>query len=282
MPKICYTAYMELYIEDVFLENFFYDGGLLYLAFFATKEKLHTLRWLCASVLGGVFALCFPFLRLPSFLQWILKWAIGGLLCLVAFPSIKNKKEGGRYVLTLLFFLIFSYAFGGSLLALFSTFPVIEGEYYVEKIASPLVFVCFSLLLFLTILGIRYWQTKKSIYQNLYQCKLYSAKTSREGRGFLDSGNLVRYEDRPVCFLSPDLIFDLFEEEILSKGVGQECDEIRISTMAGERTLPLYRGEIEINGRKIAVYFAPSRHRIGREYDVLLYGQILEEKGEEL
>lgn len=273
---------MELYIEDVFLENFFYDGGLLYLAFFATKERLSPLRWALASALGGVFAICFPLLRLPPFLQGTLKWAIGGLICLVAFPSIQNRKEGGRYALTLLFFLLFSFVFGGSLLAVFFAFPTIQEGYYLKKIASPLVFVCFSLLLFVSIFGIRYWQGKKGIYQNLYLCKIYSAKTSREVRGFLDSGNLVCYEDRPVCFLSPDLIFDLFEEEILSKGEGQVCDEIRISTMAGERTLPLYQGEIEINGRKISVYFAPSRHRIGREYDVLLYGQILEEKGEEL
>jgi len=37
-----------------------------------------------------------------------------------------------------------------------------------------------------------------------------------------------------------------------------------------------------LEGRKIQVYFASGRNMIGRGYDVLLHGQILGEKGENL
>lgn len=273
---------MEIYIEYAFLENFLYDGGLLALAFFASKEKVRWGRIGVSATLGGVFALLFPFLRLPLFFKNVLKLTMGALLCMLAFPVIKTRKEWGRYALTTIFFFIFSFGFGGVLLALFSTFPA-EGEgYTISKIPSVLVFFCFFLLLFACILGIRWLQARKNVYQNLVLCRLYSPTQWKDARGFVDSGNLATKNNRPVCFVAPDLLFSLFEEAIFAKQGTHVCDEMKIVTMAGERSIPLYSGEIELEGRKIQVYFASGRNMIGRGYDVLLHGQILEEKGEDL
>ena len=65
---------MEIYIEYAFLENFLYDGGLLALAFFASKEKVRWGRIGLSATLGGVFALLFPFLQLPVCVKNVLKF----------------------------------------------------------------------------------------------------------------------------------------------------------------------------------------------------------------
>ena len=55
---------------------------------------------------------------------------------------------------------------------------------------------------------------------------------------------------------------------------------MQISTLAGEKTVPLYEGKIavEADGETVCVhtYFAPSAHMIGREYTVLLNERLLE------
>ena len=83
-----------------------------------------------------------------------------------------------------------------------------------------------------------------------------------------------------VCFLSPEIAFELFEEEILKQG-GQVRDEIEIQTLGGEKKLPLFQGEIEIKEKNVkkTVYFALSKNMLCREYKVLLFSRIFEEEG---
>ena len=84
----------------------------------------------------------------------------------------------------------------------------------------------------------------------------------------------------PVCFLVPDVFYDIFGEEMLFCE-GQVCDEIKIKTMSGERFVRVKQGEIEVKlGEKTLkkqVYFALAANMIGREYQILLSAHFLEE-----
>ena len=80
----------------------------------------------------------------------------------------------------------------------------------------------------------------------------------------------------PVCFITPDLLYGLFEEEILN-GRGQVCEELAISTLAGGKTVSLYEGEIEINGIRKRAYFAVSVHMLSRGYKLLLGAEFFKE-----
>ena len=59
---------------------------------------------------------------------------------------------------------------------------------------------------------------------------------------------------------------------------------IVISTLAGEKKVGLYHGNIEVDmGQKSVeseVYFAPTKNMIGREYAVLIHARIIEGQAE--
>ena len=119
---------------------------------------------------------------------------------------------------------------------------------------------------------------RKKLYEKMYDCEVCFSDQKMSARGFLDSGNLAKKNDLPICFLSPDLFYDLFSAYILDGDEGQVCDEITLVTMAGEKKTKIFAGEIALEGRKRRVYYAPSAHMIGREYNVLLHSEILEDR----
>ena len=94
---------MEVYVEYAFLENFLYDGVLLWLSLRASLTPVRVWKVAVSAAIGAIFALLYPLLTLPVFLLQMLKLAVGFLLCLLVMPGIKNKKDRGRYAMKLKF-----------------------------------------------------------------------------------------------------------------------------------------------------------------------------------
>ena len=267
---------MTVYVEYAFLENFLLDGMLLYLSFHAAKTRLSWKKLLFSAALGGAFALFFPLLILPPPLEYFLKFAFAFLLCLLAFPRLKSKKDVGRYALTCACFFFFSFALAGAIFGLYSGFAFQEGGYFFGQLPFSvlLIFACCLFLLFRFLLKKIY--EKRALHSHIYDCAILYNKRRVAILGYLDSGNLASKFGVPVCFVSPDIVFDFWENEYYSP---QEF--IAIETLGGEKTLPLYCGELEIkvnnkNLIKKQVYFAPSAHIVSREYKMLLQANILD------
>lgn len=259
---------MTVYIEYAFLENFLLDGVLLSLALVAAKAPLRWWRLVLSASLGGVFAVVFPLLRLPAFLLTLLKISVGFLLCLLAFGRIKTKKDGSRYAFTSLFFFLFTFSFGGAITGVF------------DRVSPVALLIGFAVLSLISLFLIGKLYAKRALNGFLYDCRILYKQRSVAVSGFLDSGNRAQKYGVPVCFVSPELIYDLFSEEIFENG-GQVCDELSVSTLNGEKKYPLYKGDIEIVTKegvhkKREVYFAPSANMISREYKVLLHSRIFE------
>ena len=259
---------MNVYIEYAFAENFLLDGVLLWLSLRIARCKIVKGKLCLAACAGGAFALLFPLLVLPVFFSYLLKFAVGFLLCIIAFPRLKTKNEWGRYALSSACFFFLTFFFGGALTALF------------PKI-SPLIFAVGFVILSLSILLFTKKMSKRNaLFKNVYTCSIAYKQRRVEILGLYDSGNGAEKNGMGVCFLSPEIAFELFEEEILKRG-GQVRDEIEIQTLGGEKKLPLFQGEIEIKEKNVkkTVYFALSKNMLCREYKVLLFSRIFEEEG---
>ena len=147
---------MSVYIEYAFAENFLLDGVLLWLSLRIARCKIVTGKLLLSALLGGVFALVFPLLVLPVFFSYLLKFAVGFLLCMVAFPRLKTKNEWGRYALSSACFFSLAFFFGGALTAIF------------PKI-SPLLFALgFFVLSLFILLFMKKMSKKNALFKNIY------------------------------------------------------------------------------------------------------------------
>lgn len=267
---------MTVYFEYVFIENFCLDFTLLTLSFLLCKTKITWWKMVISAILGAGFALVYPLLLLPEILLIFLKIAVGFLLCLLPFPRIKNKKEWGKYALNAGVFFAVTFFYGGALTAFFSAiFP--------QKTPVFWVAIGFAVLSVCTVIITQKLYEKRKIFRWIYPCKISYLQRTVAALGYLDSGNLASKNGVPVCFLSPDLFYDIFGEEILlfnGKGGEQVCDEMVISTVSGDRKtrLILARLEVGISRREkveTEAYFAPSTNMINREYKLLLNAGII-------
>ncbi len=258
---------MTVYIEYAFLENFLLNGSLLWLSFRVVKRPIKWGALLFSAALGGAFSLLFPLLTLPVWGSTLFKLAVGLLLPLIA---CGRRKKGWAGVTAC--FLGFTFLFGGILTG-------IANHYSLSSLKVRWVLISFPLLTGISLLGIEWAYAKKKREDKLFDCVLFANGKKVKARGFYDSGNLAKKGGIPVCFLAMDIAYDLFETELF--GGGQGCDEMEISTLSGEKKLPVYLGELTICGEKEKrrVYFAPTTNMIGREYKVILHSNVVE--GEE-
>ena len=260
---------MVVYIEYAFLWNLLLDGALLRLSLYAVKRRVKFGRLLLASLLGSGFAVLFPLLSLPVFLRNVLKFSVGALLCLIAFGKLKRKKEWGKYALSIALFFAFTFAFGGAVLG-------VSGE-NTKKGAILLalgVFTVGALVL------IKKLYKRRAVERFTYPCKVSLGEKKQSVFGFYDSGNLAVHKGLPVCFLSPEIFYDIFGEEIAFGGATYE--KISLSTVSGTKRATACLGEVEIELKKgetmiKQVYFSPSPNMVLREYPLLLNSRIFEE-----
>lgn len=260
--------FMTVYIEYAFLENFLLDFLLLRLALRGGKEQT-TVKKLCLSAcIGGVYAVVYPLSNLPKFWDVLSKIAVGALMCAVAFGKLTTINECGRYAFTVVFFFILSFSFAGAL-----TFLGANGFYSL---------IGFGFLCLFAEYFIKKLYRKRREKALVYHCAIAYDKRVVRILGFYDSGNLATHNALPVCFLSPEVFYELWGEAIFEKGRGQVCDEITIHTLSGEKKLPVCLGELQVeNGAKKEVYFSPSVNMLKREYKLLLHSRIFDnEEGE--
>ncbi len=265
---------MVVYIEYAFLWNFLLDSVLLWLSLLAVRQKIKRVRLCLSALLGASFALVFPLLRLPLALSYVLKFSVGALLCLISFGRIKNKKEWDRYALNCTFFFAFTFTFGGAILGIFG-----------ENLKKGLILLVFSFLTVASLLLIRKLYERRAVEKYVYDCVVAYREKRRLVFGFYDSGNLATCNGLPVCFLAPDVFYELWGEEIAfakEKIPCGEMGEIALSTISGEKRTITRLGRLKMEIKKgetveKEVYFSPSRNMVLREYKLLLNSRIFEE-----
>ena len=261
---------MEIYIEYALLENFFVDGTLLFLALVASKQPIVWRRLFLAAALGAAFAILFPLVPLPTPCMQTIKFFLPLLFCAVA---AKKGKGVGRYALTALLFYAFSFAFAGLLTGVLGAFKI---EYFslsyggiITDIPVGALFAALVAFAALCIFGVSRLYRVKAAHVHILPCELQGKKGSICALGYVDTGNTAHYQGLPVCFITPDLFYDLF-------GIDAPCEKTIIRTVAGERTVCVYKVDCVKIGKKSeqtvleGVYLSPSAWLVGREYKLLL------------
>ncbi len=256
---------MVVYVEYVFLENMLLDFTLLLISLKAVKEKIRFFRLFCSAVLGGLFAVVFPFISINEGGRYALKLLFGAFMCILPFLPIKGKKEWGRYALCIISFYFCTFFFAGML-----TF------FKAEKFWIWIEFI-FACVFFISAVFAFYQKRKKEKF--LYPCRIFFGSKSANAVGYYDSGNLAFYQSLPVCLLSPELAYFLFDLEKLS--TYDSMEKITIQTLGGNKRAPVFLGEILIKGdkEKKKVYFAVVGNMVSREHKLILHSKILEKDG---
>ena len=255
---------MVVYVEYAFLENFLLDGALLWLSLLASKTPVRVKNLLFSAAIGGVFAVVYPLLALPDFLGQTLKIAVGFLLCFLVAGRVKR----GRYAFICVCFFAFTFAFAGAITAVGAM--------------GAWVWLAFIVLGVISLILVRKLYEKRAREKYIYDCEIAYKQRRIQVLGFYDSGNFARFQNIPVCFVSPDIIFDLFQDVAFGEDGGQVCDEMAVTTINGIKKVRLYKGDLKIVEHKNIfikrVYFAPALNMLSRGYKLLLNSRVFEDE----
>ena len=254
-------------MEYAIIENFLVDGALLYLSQVAARKPVCLWRLCLAAALGAGFAVLFPLLVLPPWLGYVLKFAVGALLCLVA----QKPKKGRSFGLSVLLFYAFSFCLGGGLIALFEGFGLpyftLSGGGILSTLPVGGLLALSAAFVALARWGVAKLYARKRQTAHIVSCRIERGQARLRVDGFIDTGNAAYYGGRAVCFTTPDIVYRLF-------ALSEPTAHMTVRTVAGERTVALYAVDrIYSKGgekRWEKAYLSPSVHMLGKEYSVLL------------
>lgn len=259
---------MTVYIEIAFAENFLIDGLLLYLALKCARAEVRPLRLILAAAAGAGEALLFPLFSLPAPLVYLVKFAGGAILALIA-------AKGGlktSLIVACAFFAL-TFVLGGMLVAVYSFCGVsyAEGEgYLVEGAPVALVLAGGGILLIAVTKASRAFYRHRRRMKDLFPCRMTVGRHTVRWTGLADSGNRLSFRGKPVCVVSALGALALFSG---SPPVGR----LRISTVNGSRVSPVFVCDsLELGGKiNKKVYFTVGDVE-SKEYSVILHTSLEE------
>ena len=191
---------MTIYIECVLIDNLIIDSLILLTCQKISKNSTTKLKVFLSSLLGAVIALFSPLF--PSFVNLLIKPFVAVLMVIVAFRPTKIKKILINTIL--LFFVTFLY--GGAMIGIMEIlnieFTLTNGVNYVNNfpIGLALLFCAITYIALKNI--ITYCSVKQKNSQFLYTAMLTEGAKQISITAFLDTGNCIVKDGKPVTIIN--------------------------------------------------------------------------------
>ena len=230
---------MVVYVEYVFLDNFFIDALLLLAA--RRTLKLNTkLLWLAIpALIGAGAALAVPLVSMIKGVLFCTRVLLGFILVALS-GKFKNFKE---YIFCYYLFIFYTFSFGGCVAAIcFLTGIKYDILTTFGEAKLPVGFCAFCcLVLYISISRIvKKIYDKKIGFKFSAECSLTFGEESFLFHGFIDSGNRLVYSPTasPIVICSPSAYKKaFFGIDLTHYALG----ETEIRTVAGKTKIKIYK-----------------------------------------
>ena len=249
---------MTIYIENFLIQNIIINFCLLRLTFLTTKLKSSIIRLIIASIIGSAFSVIVAvFINSNLFIN-ILKFICAIIMLKTAFSgNFKN------FISSLILLFLYTFAFGGAIMSIsantyISNFGIITSSKFSLEI---ICFIIIAMTYLVEKIAINL-KNKIKINNYIYQVTLMQGKTKLSINAFLDTGNLLNIQGRPVIILDIQTYLKLTNTNIVEFYL-KKTNEIETKTVTGNDKLKLFEIDclkiktknkvIEIKNQPIAV-----------------------------
>ncbi len=260
---------MTIYVDYLLIDNMSFDCFLLWLACKTARQKIVWWRLLLGGFLGVVCA--FASLFVTGVLLVVVKFAFVLPMCMV----VVGKR---KLLVVMLLFVAYAFLLGGAILGLFSLLNVnyqLQGNltYYTSVPIGTYIAGIFAVLL------LSQWLTMYLTAQKKVLSKLVKATVVVSDETFIldalcDSGNLLVYNNWPVCFGVGDFCDKLAEivaEQLLVGGVETIC----YNTVSGNAKALAVKCQVTVEQTQKQCYLALSKGARCVDYQLILNGDFL-------
>lgn len=208
---------MIIYIEYVLLDNFIIDYIILYASAKTLKLENKQIKLVLSAVIGTLFAVLLPLLKMTNPAILILKLLTGIIMVMLICPC--NFK---KIFITYIFFLTYTFVLGGSIIgALYvlkaDIYQAVTLNYNYTVPIGLIIGICFVYILLLIKL-VKYLERRKNILPFIRKIKIFYNDYEYESTGFIDSGNRVYDKNgKPVMIIGMQLAEKIIPAKIFVK-----------------------------------------------------------------
>lgn len=256
-----------IYADVLLAVNLYINYFLLRGTTLMLRRRVTPLRCVAAAAVGAFFSLAVIFPQIPFFVGMLLKAISGAAVTLTAF----GRQKRIDFLLSLLCFLVMSFAFAGGMTALWNA-------------AAPLGMYCnngcvyFDIPIWAAALitaalygGFRFVSL---IMERRQPARHESVTLCADGHlltldGFADTGNSLRdsFSGMPVIIVSLEKIKSIAPQNVLDYLAGNlnDINGIRLvpcSTVTSDGVIPVFPAAVEIGGVRVDVFVGVTRQPI--------------------
>ena len=239
---------MTIYIELFLIQNILINFCLLKLIKITTKSKTNTFRLLLASSVGAIPSIIIIYFLNNNVIINIMKLATSFLIMSIGFTCSKK-----QFLFNYILLFIYTYAFGGIISSLSSSVyytsfgTVTTSKYSIEFIC--LIFIIFTYVFELIAKNIKFKMCTNNL---IYNVTLNQSNKSIKINAYLDTGNFINHNGKPVLILDLEVFLKLTNTNLINFYT-TKTETINVGTVSGYNNLKIFSiDKITIqNGKEI-------------------------------
>lgn len=242
-----YNFFMNIYIEDFLIQNILINFCLIKLVYLTVKPKSSFFKMICASIIGAGFSVVIAIFLNNSLILNVFKFLCANTMLFIAFKQSKK-----QYIFSLILLFIYTFALGGLITSLSSSVyytsfgAVTTSKFSLELICSLIIVVSYVFELV-----VKHMKLKINTSNLIYKTTLYLGKNSININAYMDTGNFINHNGKPVLILDLNSYLKLSKKSIIDFYLSK-TETLQTSTVTGNSNLKLFTiDKISIkNGKK--------------------------------
>ena len=237
---------MEIYIEIFLLENILINFCLIKLIHSTTKNKTKFLKMLIASIVGSISSIFSIFYLNNNLILNIVKLLTALSMILVAFKQTKK-----QFITNTILLFLYTYAFGGLITNLgSSTHYTSFGTFITNKFSLEIICLLIIVSTYIFDLVLRHIKLKIQTNNLIYKIKLTQGNKSININAYLDTGNFINHNGKPVLILDLNTYLKLTKINLV-QFLSKKTETINTTTVNGNNALKLFTiDKVEILNQK--------------------------------
>lgn len=248
---------MEIYIETFLIQNILINLCLLKLVETTTKYKSSLFKLVLSSIIGSIFSVLTAIFICNNHILNLIKLICAYLMIKVAFKT--NFKQ---FISCFILLFVYTFALGGAIITLSSaTYSTSFGVVISSKF--NLTSICVLIILLTYFIDMVAKQAKNRLKTNNYIFKTQLELNNQKIKinAYLDSGNLLQFESKPVIIVDLNTFLKLSNTNLVNFYLTNN-KHISTNTVVGSQNLKLFKidkitifakKKIEIENQYIAI-----------------------------
>ena len=227
---------MEIYIETFLLQNILINFCLLKLVNSTTKYHSTFFKLIVASIVGSFFSVISAiFITNNHFLNLI------KLACAIAMLKIALKINLKQFIISFVLLFVYTFALGGAIINLSSaTYTTSFGVVLSSKFNLTTICLVIILLTYFIEMVAKHQKTRTITNNYIYPVELELNNNKIIINAYLDSGNLLQFNNQPVIILDLNTYLKLTNTDLINFYLTNNT-QIQTNTVTSCQKLKLFK-----------------------------------------